>query len=226
MYKYLLGILLLCGTCSAGVYPLGGNVVINIDTAGANVALVDKDNNFSVSQTAPNFNATYGVHAATGVYTGAVDMAGQVTMGAAATKSTFTTTGDGNFNRDISAGRDLSITRNAAITGTLDVVGQVTFGAAVSKSTMATTGIISAVGFSGPLTGAVTGAASSNLLKAGDTMTGKLGLLSKSKAELHAITPAAVGEVYFCNDTSPARIAVSTGTAAGNFGDAMGLTLY
>jgi hypothetical protein len=56
-------------------------------------------------------------------------------------------------------------------------------------------------------------------------MTGKLGLAVKTKAELALITPA-VGDVYFCSDTTPARIAVATGTSAGNFGDSMGLTLY
>ena len=39
-------------------------------------------------------SVTYGVVAATGAFSGAVDIAGQVTMGAAATKSTFTTTGN------------------------------------------------------------------------------------------------------------------------------------
>lgn len=56
----------------------------------------------------------------------------------------------------------------------------------------------------------------------GLTNLGKMTLFSRNKAALNALTPVAVGEVYFCSDCSPAKIVVSTGTAAANFADAIG----
>ena len=45
---------------------------------------------------------------------------------------------------------------------------------------------------------------------------------SKSKAQLLAITPTAVGQNYYCNNCSPLKNVVSTGTSAGNFADQVG----
>ena len=47
---------------------------------------------------------------------------------------------------------------------------------------------------------------------------------SRSKAQITAITPTAVGQAYFCNDCSPLKLVVSTGTAAGNFASVDGGT--
>jgi len=70
----------------------------------------------------------------------------------------------------------------------------------------------------GTITASVTGAASLNVLKSGDTMTGKLALQSKSLSELLGISPA-VGDMYVCSDCTPAySVAIGTGTGAGNFG--------
>lgn len=47
-------------------------------------------------------------------------------------------------------------------------------------------------------------------------------LYSRSKAQLQAIVPGAVGESYYCSDCSPKKNVVSTGTSAGNFADPAG----
>jgi len=60
---------------------------------------------------------------------------------------------------------------------------------------------------------------------AGGTMTGKLGLYKRTYAELMAIIPADVGELYFCSDCNPKLMAVSTGTAVGDFSDPAGTSL-
>lgn len=55
------------------------------------------------------------------------------------------------------------------------------------------------------------------VLNAAGTVT----LPNKTIAQLLAITPVK-GDPYFCTDCSPAKIVVATGTAAGNFADAVG----
>lgn len=55
-------------------------------------------------------------------------------------------------------------------------------------------------------------------------VAGGIGSYSRSMAQLLAITPLQVGVQYFCNNCSPAKMVVSTGTSAGNFADIMGGT--
>ena len=75
-----------------------------------------------------------------------------------------------------------------------------------------------------------------NIYSAGDTSinqfdgkvrVGKeLRLPYKTKAELKTGTaPVAEGEIYYCSDCVPKKIAVSTGTSVGQFADAMGGTI-
>lgn len=45
---------------------------------------------------------------------------------------------------------------------------------------------------------------------------------NRTRAQLNAITPAVLGETYYCSDCTPKKIVVSTGTGARNFGDAVG----
>ena len=49
------------------------------------------------------------------------------------------------------------------------------------------------------------------------TVGGPVGLYSRTKSDLIGTTPGASGQLYFCSDCSPAKVVVSTGTAAGNF---------
>lgn len=53
-------------------------------------------------------------------------------------------------------------------------------------------------------------------------VAGGIGSYSRTMAQLLAITPLQVGVQYFCNNCTPAKMVVSTGTAAGNFADIMG----
>lgn len=59
---------------------------------------------------------------------------------------------------------------------------------------------------------------------AGGDFIGRVGLYSRTIAQLQAITPTAVGQMYYCNNCSPLKAVVSTGTSAGNFADAAGGT--
>lgn len=45
---------------------------------------------------------------------------------------------------------------------------------------------------------------------------------SQTITQLQASTPTAVGQQYYCSNCSPAKLVVSTGTALGNFADAVG----
>ena len=55
-------------------------------------------------------------------------------------------------------------------------------------------------------------------------VVGGIGAYSRTIDQLLAITPGAVGQQYFCNNCSPVKMVVSTGTSAGNFADIMGGT--
>lgn len=48
-------------------------------------------------------------------------------------------------------------------------------------------------------------------------VAGGIGSYSRTIAQLAAITPLQVGVQYFCNNCSPVKMVVSTGTSAGNF---------
>jgi hypothetical protein len=48
------------------------------------------------------------------------------------------------------------------------------------------------------------------------SMTGAIKLYSKTKTEIAAITPASVGEIYYCSNCS-VPVCISTGTDAGDF---------
>lgn len=63
-----------------------------------------------------------------------------------------------------------------------------------------------------------------NSAKVNITAAGGLGSYSRTMAQLLAIAPSAVGQQYFCNNCTPAKMVVSTGTSAGNFADIMGGT--
>lgn len=55
-------------------------------------------------------------------------------------------------------------------------------------------------------------------------VAGGIASYSRTMAQLLAITPSQVGVQYFCNNCTPAKMVVSTGTSAGNFADIMGGT--
>lgn len=55
-------------------------------------------------------------------------------------------------------------------------------------------------------------------------VAGGIASYSRTMAQLLAIPPSQVGVQYFCNNCTPAKMVVSTGTAAGNFADIMGGT--
>ena len=57
---------------------------------------------------------------------------------------------------------------------------------------------------------------------AGATFTGMLGLYPRTIAELNAITPTAVGQLYFCSDCTASKVVVSTGTLQAEFGGVSG----
>lgn len=70
-----------------------------------------------------------------------------------------------------------------------------------------------------------TGAAGVNLpnvFVATNTFNAPLGFYSRSISQLQAIVPAAAGRAYYCNNCSPLKLVISTGTSAGNFADAAG----
>lgn len=53
---------------------------------------------------------------------------------------------------------------------------------------------------------------------------GGVGFFSRTIAQLQAITPTQLGEGYYCNNCSPLKLVISTGSGAGNFADPAGGT--
>lgn len=149
--------------------------------------------------------------------------------GVALATDTFVGT-DIAVTQDLTVGRDAAITRNATVGGTLGVtgalsgstlglsgastlLGAVEMGAENTQSTMTAAGVLTVhASVAAP---AITGSTSvtSPLM----VSTGPHRLYSRSQAQILAITPGAVGEELFCNDCTPKKVVVSTGTSAGNF---------
>jgi hypothetical protein len=162
---------------------LSGANLTGIPAAGiTGTAATLAANTFTGLQTAPNETLTYGISAATGVFSGAVSIAGIVTLtgneykGAANYVSTFTaSSGAQNWTGDLNT------------LGSLSVSGTI----------------------SGPTS--ITG---TKLIASG---AGSVGLYSRSAAQIVALTPAAVGQVYYCNDCGTVPMCISTNTAQGGF---------
>ena len=92
---------------------------------------------------------------------------------------------------------------NADFSGTLDADGQFTWGAAGTKSTGTVAGNLTIPGALSAATGVTVSA-------------GPLTVYSRTEAQLLALTPTAVGQVYYCSDCSVSKgLVVSTGTTEG-----------
>lgn len=162
---------------------------------------------------------------------GIAQLQSAVIAGAATVGTTMEVTGNTSLTGDLYVAPGTVYTStiaaasgNAAIAGTLDVKGDTHLAAGTLYTSTFTVadGKWTAVGFVGPLTGAVTGAASSNALKAGDTMTGQLVLYARNIGQAVALAPAAVGASIYCSDCVPPKVLIGTGTSAGNWADAVG----
>lgn len=118
---------------------------------------------------------------------------------------------------DLVVGDDLTVGGLATIGETLTVTGNTMLGAANYKSTMtasngnwAITGnVVSAAAVQGAT---VTGTTSVSGAKVSVT-AGPLTLYSRTQAQIEAFTPAAVGEVYYCNDCTATSVCVSSAAA-------------
>lgn len=93
-----------------GVFDIGGNFTFGAANYKSTSTAASGALAIAGALTAPSVNVTGQVGGATGAFTGAVDIAGQTTIGAAATKSTDTTTGDRYSYRDTYVGRNLDVT--------------------------------------------------------------------------------------------------------------------
>lgn len=161
-----------------------------------------------------------------------LDAAGQTTFGAAPTKSTFTTAGALATFTSITAGTSLAAGTSITAVGNITGTGNGAFGAG-STNTISTVGLIYAGTNTASLTGGTlvavaTGTtASTPILKVTDASglvalqadtNGLIYIMSRTLAQIHAITPRASGGWVRCSDCSPANIVCqSTGTAVDQF---------
>lgn len=153
--------------------------------------------------------------------------------GVALTTDTFAGT-DMSVTQDLTVGRDAAITRNETVGGTLGVTGaltgtsgsfsttlgvtgNVTLGAAGYKSTMTASNGNWAMSGDLAVAGALSGPTSITGTKLVASGVGSVGLYSRTKAQILALTPAAAGQAYYCSDCTAVTVCVSTGTGAGAF---------
>ena len=163
--------------------------------------------------------------------------------GAATFSSSITVNAAGGFTGDVGVG-----TLNPGTT--LDVNGSSQFGTGIDRSTFSTAGRLTLSNpgvinnFGGIYlnmdsdTGGVDQVVEISEGRSGFTggtvllrvqqdgavlvLAGTLGIWSRTKAQLCAITPAATGRTYYCSNCIDPKIVVSTGTSACNFADAAG----
>lgn len=141
--------------------------------------------NIAENPTFRDLSVTYGVGAATGVFSGAVSGASFAATGALS-GATLATTGAGT------------------------IAGAAYMGALATRSTVAANGEAT---FHASVTApAITGSTSVSGAKVSVT-GGALALYSRTKAQLRALTPAAAGEAYYCSDCTAVTICVSTAAA-------------
>lgn len=208
-----------------GAFDIGGNFTFGAANYKSTSTAASGALAIAGALTAPSVNVTGQVGGATGAFTGAVDIAGQTTIGAAATKSTMTTTGDISSYRDLTAGRNLSVV------GTSDLIGQVTMGAAATKSTATAAGdfsvyrdlnvgravVISSTGYNALTVGGgiIAGTGTVGIVDA----TGKIPAISSTYfasvagGNLTGLTPANVSAGVFPVDVVASSVAIS---AVGN----------
>lgn len=145
--------------------------------------------NIADAPTFSDITVTYGVGAATGVFSGAVTGASFGATGAL-TGATLATTGAGDINGAVTMGADGTVS-------TITAAGAAAFHTSVTAP-------------------AVTGSTSVSGAKVSVT-AGPLALYSRSEAQILAIDPVAAGELYFCSDCTTTAVCVSTGTAVLDF---------
>lgn len=119
-----------------------------------------------------------------------------VTAGSSMTASAFF--GDGSHLSGVLAIGN-TITGGAGLT--------VTYGTITSTLTVSGTSTMAAATFSGAV-----------------TLSAQALLYSRTVAQLAALAPGAAGGVAYCSNCSPPKVVVGTGTAAGNWADAVGAT--
>ena len=150
--------------------------------------------------TAQDLIATYGVAAATGVYSGAV------------TGASFSATG-------ALSGATL------ATTGAGTIVGAAYIGASNTVSTVAANGVIT----SGAGIVATTSVAAGTTVTGATGLfatAGPVRLYSRTKAQLNLIVPGAAGEQYYCSNCIDAAVVISSGTGAGAFVQSSSATVH
>lgn len=129
--------------------------------------------------------------------------------------ATISTAGAASFT-SISTGTTYTAV-DAAYTGTLDVNGNFTSGADLYVTTNTAATGVWAFPAAVSIAGAVTGPTSITATKIVASGAGSVGLYSRTKAQILALTPAAAGQAYYCSDCTAVTVCVSTGTGAGAF---------
>lgn len=177
----------------------GGNLTFSLPSSvifPGNVQVLGTLTPTATSYTYDDLTVTYGINAATGVYSGAVTGASFAATGAL-TGATLATTGAGTIVGDFKAGAANYVSTMTASNGNWAITGNVVSLAAVQGATI--TGTTSVAG-----------------AKVNAT-AGALGLYSRSAAQIVAIDPVAAGEMYYCSDCAAVAVCVSTGTAAADW---------
>ena len=164
---------------------------------------------------------------------GKLDVVGDAYFGAAATRSTMTTTGGALFSGNLGLSSadltpDFPIDMGAGVTSKRLALfsngsGAAFYGFGINTGIGAIDiwrGDVAVATFGNGAVGINTAAGVAPV--AALEVVGGIAHHPRTIAQLLAITPAQGGVSYFCSNCSPAKMVVSTGTSAGNFADIMG----
>ncbi|MDE2490834.1 MAG: hypothetical protein KGM24_08295 [Elusimicrobia bacterium] len=161
-----------------------------------------------------------------------LDVNGDAQFGSGSAKSTFTATGSLQVPGSIEAGGATGTTNALDVKGGAAIGTYAGANAAGSGNLIVSGGV--GIGTNSPGADALDVVGSAKLGAAGTqisvgttgsvTLADFLQLKSDTLATLQALAPSAVGQVYYCSNCVPPKVVVATGTAAGNFADAVGGT--
>lgn len=112
--------------------------------------------------------------------------------------------------------------KNSLIIGLLLLIGVAIAGAITVNPASSVTADSAATGLTIPYRDSNGDFAASTLTLAALVVNGQIDTLSRTVAQAQVLAPIAAGAVIYCSNCSPAKILVGTGTAAGEWADAVG----
>lgn len=182
------------GAAYSAPSPAGGNLIVENTITTKNLTVTGTLSPYSTGTfSAEGISITYGVAAATGAFSGAVNIVGAATLDSTLDVDGNVVAGAANYRSTFTAASG-----NLALTGSLTSLAGLSGTTGSFSSTLGVTGVTT----------------SSGTINTGYSRHG-----SKTLAQLNAYAAGAAGEDFYCSDCINEAICVSSGTGRGAFVD-------